>query len=92
LPAENWFLRKQLVLFQERKVEPHRAIGATRYLMALLDEVPQQPRKIRFGTGSEKGRGRNAPPLLSGGPVWLGVEALEVGELASGAPSAGADV
>jgi transposase InsO family protein len=36
LAAENLFLRKQLALFQERKVKPHRATDATRFLMALL--------------------------------------------------------
>ena len=32
--AENLFLRKQLALFRERKVKPHRADDATRWLMA----------------------------------------------------------
>lgn len=36
LAAENLFLRKQLALFQERKVKPHRANNATRFLMVLL--------------------------------------------------------
>ena len=30
LAAENLFLRKQLALFQERQVQPHRANDATR--------------------------------------------------------------
>jgi hypothetical protein len=34
LAAENLFLRKQLALFQERKVKPHRATDATRWVMA----------------------------------------------------------
>ena len=33
LAAQNLFLRKQLALFQERKVKPHRAEDATRWLM-----------------------------------------------------------
>jgi transposase InsO family protein len=36
LAAENLFLRKQLALFQERRVKPHRADNATRWLMAAL--------------------------------------------------------
>ena len=34
LAAENLFLRKQLALFQERKVKPRRADDAARWLMA----------------------------------------------------------
>jgi putative transposase len=37
LTAENLFLRKQLALFQERKVKPHRATDATRFMMVLLE-------------------------------------------------------
>ena len=33
---ENLFLRKQLALFQERKVKPRRADDATRWMMATL--------------------------------------------------------
>src|ERR1700688_3750518 len=36
LAAENLFLRKQLALFQERKVKPRRANDATRWMMAAL--------------------------------------------------------
>lgn len=36
LVAENLFLRKQLALFQERKVRPRRADAATRWMMAAL--------------------------------------------------------
>ena len=39
LTAENLFLRKQLALFQERKVKPHRATDATRFMMVLLGRV-----------------------------------------------------
>ena len=34
--AENLFLRKQLALFQERRVQPRRSTAATRALMVLL--------------------------------------------------------
>jgi transposase InsO family protein len=37
--AENLFLRKQLALFQERKLKPHRATDSTRWLMAFLGRV-----------------------------------------------------
>ncbi len=36
LAAENLFLRKQLALFQERQVKPHRADDATRWILAIL--------------------------------------------------------
>jgi len=36
LAAENLFLRKQLALYQERKVRPRRAKDSTRWLMATL--------------------------------------------------------
>jgi putative transposase len=36
LAAENLFLRKQLALFQERKVKPRRAGDSTRWIMAAL--------------------------------------------------------
>jgi putative transposase len=36
LAAENLFLRKQLALFQERKVRPQRAGDSTRWVMAFL--------------------------------------------------------
>ena len=36
LAAENLFLRKQLALFQERKVKPHRADDSTRLIMVIL--------------------------------------------------------
>lgn len=36
LVAENLFLRKQLALFQERKVRPRRAGDSTRWMMAAL--------------------------------------------------------
>ena len=36
LAAENLFLRKQLALFQERKVKPRRADHATRCIMVML--------------------------------------------------------
>ncbi len=36
LVAENIFLRKQLALYEERKVKPHRACNLTRYIMVML--------------------------------------------------------
>ena len=36
LAAENLFLRKQLALFQERKLKPHRAHDSTRLVMVIL--------------------------------------------------------
>jgi transposase InsO family protein len=36
LAAENLFLRKQLAMFQEHQVKPHRANDATRWVMAAL--------------------------------------------------------
>src|SRR6186997_2797620 len=36
LVAENLFLRKQLALFQERKVRPRRADASTRWMLAAL--------------------------------------------------------
>src|ERR1700675_3772230 len=39
LAAENLFLRKQLALFQERKVKPRRADDSTRWMMAALSRL-----------------------------------------------------
>jgi hypothetical protein len=39
LAAENLFLRKQLALFQERKVKPRRAHDSTRWVMATLSRM-----------------------------------------------------
>src|SRR5215831_190495 len=39
LAAENLFLRKQLALFQERKVKPHRANDSTRLIMVILGRL-----------------------------------------------------
>src|SRR6516225_4097412 len=39
LAAENLFLRKQLALFQERKVKPRRAEDSTRFSMATLSRL-----------------------------------------------------
>ena len=41
LAAENLFLRKQLALFQERKVKPRRADDAIRWLTARLARMFQ---------------------------------------------------
>lgn len=39
LAAENLFLRKQLALFQERKVKPRRADDSTRWMMPTLSRM-----------------------------------------------------
>jgi hypothetical protein len=39
LAAENLFLRKQLALFQERKVKARRADDSTRWMMAILSRM-----------------------------------------------------
>lgn len=39
LAAENLFLRKQLALFQERKVKPRRAHDSTRLIMVILSHM-----------------------------------------------------
>jgi putative transposase len=39
LAAENLFLRKQLALFQERKLKPHRTDDSTRLLMVILGRM-----------------------------------------------------
>jgi len=39
LAAENLFPRKQLALFQVRKVKPHRAKDSTRWLMASVSRL-----------------------------------------------------
>jgi len=39
LMAENLFLRKQLAMFQERNVRPHRAQDSARWLMACLSRL-----------------------------------------------------
>ena len=39
LAAENLFLRKQLALFQERKVKPRRADDSIRWMMATLSRM-----------------------------------------------------
>ena len=39
LAAENLFLRKQLALFQERKVRPRRADDAARWIMVALGHL-----------------------------------------------------
>ena len=36
--AENLFLRKQLALFQERNLRPHRADDSTRWLMSFASQ------------------------------------------------------
>lgn len=39
LAAESLFLRKQLALFQKRRIKPHRAQDSTRWLMAVRSHL-----------------------------------------------------
>jgi len=39
LMAENLFLRKQLAMFQERNVRPHRAQDSTRWLLCCYSPI-----------------------------------------------------
>ena len=39
LAAENLYLRKQLALFQERRVKAHRANDSTRLIMVILGRM-----------------------------------------------------
>ena len=48
LAAENLFLRRQLALFQERKVKPRRADDSTRWMMATLSRMFPWHRSRRF--------------------------------------------
>jgi len=45
LAAENLFLRKQLALFQERKIKPRRADDSTRWMMVTLAECSRGARR-----------------------------------------------
>ncbi len=65
LAAENLFLRKQLVLYVERKVKPRRASNATRITLVMLARaidwrpvltVVQPDTLIRWPTGSLQSR------------------------------------
>src|SRR5260370_29042808 len=47
LASENLFLRKQLALFQERKIKPRRADDSTRWMMATLSRMFQWRRWLR---------------------------------------------
>ena len=58
LAAENLFLRKQLALFQERKVKPHRATGAARFLMALVDRFFDWPSQPAMETSNSRNRSK----------------------------------
>jgi hypothetical protein len=50
IAAENLFLRRQLALYQERKVRPRRIDRATRIRLALLSKIIQLPRCARCGS------------------------------------------
>ena len=49
LVAENLFLRKQLAMFQERNVRPHRAQDSARWLMARLSRLFDWRERARGG-------------------------------------------
>src|SRR5215831_8803789 len=69
LAAENLFLRKQLALFQERKVKPRRANDSARLLMVILSRMfpwrgslSSKPQPSSAGTAKAfacSGRGRS---------------------------------
>ena len=57
LVAENLFLRKQLALFQERKVRPRRADDSARWMLAALSQWfawRDALVKVQAGTGTAK--------------------------------------
>ena len=69
LAAENLFLRKQLCLFQERKVPPHRADDSTRWMMAFLSRL------FDLAPGLGDRQARYAIGMASQGvPIILAVE------------------
>ena len=77
LAAENLFLRKQLALFQERKVRPRRAEDSTRWVMATLE--PSVPVARCAG----ECEARHAHPMASQGiPSVLALE-VETGGTAA---------
>jgi putative transposase len=47
LAAENLFLRKQLALYEERKVRPHLATDAFRFVMCALGRLFEWPSALR---------------------------------------------
>ena len=53
LVAENLFLRKQLALFQERKVRPRRADESTRWMMAAGGHGARRACSPHAGKGAE---------------------------------------
>ena len=60
LAAENRFLRKQLAMFRERKVKPHRTNDATRWLMAVVSRLFDWPLDGYPHSVADKRSGRNA--------------------------------
>ena len=57
IAAENLFLRRQLALYQERKVDPRRIDPATRITLAQSHER-ELPGQIMLVTGAGSGSGR----------------------------------
>jgi len=70
LVAENLFLRKQLALFQERKVRPRRADAATRWMLAALSQMVRLAR--RAGECPSRHAPALAPPRIPEGRALEG--------------------
>jgi hypothetical protein len=85
LAAENLFLRKQLALFQERKVKPRRANDATRWLMATLG------RMFQWQCAGECQAGYAHPLATQRTPALLALEVEAVGTTTPATESSGVD-
>ena len=59
LAAENLFLRKQLALYLDRKVKPHRATDATRLTLLFLSRL------FAWATGSDNREAGHLDPVSS---------------------------
>ena len=66
--AENLFLRKQLALFQERKVRPRRADASTRWMRAALS--PWFASRDALGECPSRHAPALAPPRIPPLPAW----------------------
>ena len=64
LAAENLFLRKQLAVFQERRVKPRRANDATRWMMAALSRMARRSVECKTGYSHPLAPER-IPPVLA---------------------------
>ena len=67
LAAENLYLRKQLALFQERKVKAHRAHDSTRLIMVILGRMFWwRDAGIAVQLRNPVGSGRNCDGIFAG--------------------------